>query len=71
MLKNQNAGRIVSYEQIIMKHFYENVFQNSLDIADFLRQRIPIRYYNIVFRNYIYSVADGYGPENQLPQEEN
>jgi hypothetical protein len=45
-----------------MKHFYNNVFDNNVDLAAFLRVNIPKRYYDKIFKNYTYTVSEGYGP---------
>lgn len=40
-------------------------------MREFLRDKIPQKYYDRVFKNYEFTIQQGYGPENELPQEEN
>lgn len=53
-MKNENAGEVVSFEDIIMKYFCKNVFEENVDLAVYLREKIPIKYYDMIFKNYNY-----------------
>ena len=33
--------------------------------------KIPQKYFDRIFKNYEFTILQGYGPENELPQEEN
>jgi hypothetical protein len=56
------TGETISYESIIMKHFYQNVFDERVDLAIYLREKMPIKYYDKIFKNYEYAIHEGYGP---------
>jgi hypothetical protein len=62
---------VESYHTIIMEHFRINVEEEGVNIAAFGRERLPVHIYNRVFKDYRYRLSEGYGPENELPQEDN
>lgn len=47
----------VTYEQIIMNHFENNVFVESVDLREFLRDKLPQRYYDRIFKNYVFTIV--------------
>lgn len=47
-----------------MRHYHRNVHEEGVDLAVVARDVLPLRYYDLVFKDYNYFIHEGYGPEN-------